>query len=112
MATNKVNDGDVLDIVAPYAVVSGRIVVVGQMAGVALANAAINANVALATRGTFNFTKAAGASTLIAAGGNVYWDNTNNQVTNSATSNTRIGVATLAVANAATVVPTRLLGPF
>jgi len=113
MATNKINDGDVISIVAPYAVVSGRIVLLGSNGfGVAIANVASASNAAIATRGTFSFPKASGASTSIAAGGYVYWDNTNNKVTVSATSNTKVGIATVAATNNDTTVTTRLNGSF
>ncbi|MCW3477359.1 DUF2190 family protein [Limobrevibacterium gyesilva] len=113
MARNYINDGTIVETVAPSGgAVSGRVLVQGQLAGVALSNAASGANVAIRTLGTFTFPKASGASTSIAAGGNVYWDAAGNAVTNSATSNTRIGVALAAAANADTSVVTRFNGNF
>lgn len=111
MAKNFVNEGDVIDFVAPSGgVVSGRVAVIANMAVVAVANVASGANAAGITKGTFTFPKASGASTSIAAGGYVYWDNTNSNVTVSATSNTKIGVAPYGAANADTSVTVRFNG--
>lgn len=113
MATNFVQKGGRLTVVAPYAAVRGRFVIVNAtsgMGGVALDNAASAANVVLGMTGVFSFAKASGASTSALAGGLAYWDNTNSQVTISATSNTKIGVFTAAVANTATSASVRLNG--
>jgi predicted RecA/RadA family phage recombinase len=110
VATNKVNDGDVVEIIAPYTVVSGRVVLLGAVGafGIAVSNAASGANVAISTMGTFAIPKSTAVSTSIASGGYVYWDNTNNQATVSATSNTKIGVALKAAANTDATVLTRI----
>lgn len=109
MATNFLQKGDKLTVVAPHAVTRGNIVVIGtNMYGVAEDNAAQNANVVLVTQGVWSFAKAAGASTQAVAGGYAYWDNTNSKVTISATSNTKIGVFVAAVSNAAVVASVRL----
>jgi len=78
MATNFVQGAvDTFQVAAPHAVVSGRVVVVGtNLFGVALSNA-----------------------DSAAAGASAYWDNTNSQITLSATSNTKIGVFAAAVSN-------------
>lgn len=109
MATNKVNNGDVLTVVAPHAVVSGRVVVVGtNLFGVALANAASAENVALHIGGTWTLPKPNAVSTSAAAGASAFWDNANSQVTLSATSNTRIGHFAAAVGNTDTTCNVRL----
>ncbi len=113
MSNNYVQDGDRLTVVAPFAAVRGRFIVVNAttgMGGVALDNANSGANVVLATRGVFNFTKVNAVSTSGLAGGFVYWDNTNSQVTISATSNTKIGTAVAAFSNVQTTVAVRLNG--
>jgi len=113
MSTNYVQPGDNLTVVAPFAVVRGRFIVVNAttgMGGVALDNAASAANVVLATEGVFTFDKASGASTSALAGGFAYWDNTNSQVTISASSNTKIGTFVAALANAAVSGTVRLNG--
>lgn len=113
MATNFVQDGDSVTVVAPFAAVRGRYIVVNAttgMGGVALDNAASAANVVLSTRGVWTFDKPNAVSTSGLAGGFVYWDNTNSQVTISATSNTKIGTALAAFSNTATSVTVRLNG--
>lgn len=100
MATNFVRDAATVVVAAPHAVVAGRIVVVGtNLYGVALENADNGADVALARGGTWTFAKANAVSTGGVAGDMLYWDNANSQVTKSATSNTKIGVATAPFSN-------------
>jgi predicted RecA/RadA family phage recombinase len=109
MATNFVRGMETVNVAAPFAVVSGRVVIVGvNLFGVAMSNAAIGEQVALVRGGTFTFPKASAVSTSGVAGAVVYWDNTNSQVTISATSNTKIGVATIPFANTDTVVTVAL----
>lgn len=109
MATNKVSNGDVITVVAPYATVSGRVVIVGtNLFGVALANADSAANVALHMGGVWTLSKPNAVSTSAAAGASAYWDNTNSQVTISATSNTKIGHFVAAVGNTDTTADVRL----
>lgn len=113
MATNYVQDGEIVTVVAPFAAVRGRYIVVNAatgMGGVALDNATSAANVVLQTRGVFTFDKVNAVSTSGLAGGFVYWDNTNSQVTISATSNTKIGTALAAFSNTVTSVTVRLNG--
>jgi predicted RecA/RadA family phage recombinase len=115
MATNFVSEGDYVTVVAPFAAVRGRYIIVNattKMGGVAIDNAASAANVVLKTRGVFTFDKVNAVSTSGLAGGYVYWDNTNSQVTISATSNTLIGTALAAFSNTATSVTVRLNGSF
>lgn len=100
MATNVISDGRIITAPAPAAVTSGSFVFVGaQLFGVAQANAASAANVAIVTRGLADLPKANAVSTSAVAGANVHWDATNSRTTFSATSNTRIGVLTAPVAN-------------
>ncbi len=109
MATNFIATGDKLTLPAPFAVTRGNIVVVNtNLFGVAQDNAASASNVVLATTGIFSFTKTSGASTSAAAGGYVYWDNTNSKATISATSNTKIGVCVETNTNNDTTVKVRL----
>lgn len=99
---NYLQSGDVLTIPAPATIVSGAVVIVGQLKGVAVTDAASGAPVAVQTRGVFTLPKeAAQAVTLGAA---IYWDATPGVATTTATDNTLIGYATAAAgASAATV---------
>lgn len=113
MATNYVQDGDMITVVAPFAAVRGRYIVLNATTGaggVAQDNAASAANVVLKTEGVHTFTKPNAVSTSAAAGAFWYWDNTNSTVTISATSNTKLGVGLAAVSNTATSVTVRLNG--
>lgn len=113
MATNYIQDGEIITVVAPFAAVRGRYIVLNATTGaggVALDNATSAANVVLATNGVHQFAKPNAVSTSAAAGAFWYWDNTNSQVTISATSNTKLGVGLAAVTNTQTTVNVRLNG--
>lgn len=115
MAINYVQADDLVTVVAPFAAVRGRYIVVNsttKFGGIALDNADSAANVVLATRGVWTLDKVNAVSTSAAAGAYWYWDNTNSQVTISATSNTLVGVGLAAVSNTATSVTVRLNGSF
>lgn len=108
MATNITQDGGRLTVVAPAAVSSGDLVLVGTMFGIALTDAASGANVVIQTGTVATIPKTNAASMSMAAGAVVYWDNIGLKATTSATSNTKIGVAMAAVPNTATEVSVRL----
>jgi predicted RecA/RadA family phage recombinase len=110
MATNFINDGDLIGVVAPSGgVVSGGLAVIGtNMFGIAQANAASGANVVIKVGGTHVLRALNGASTSAAQGANAHWDATNANVTISATSNLKIGVFESAKANADTTARVRL----
>jgi predicted RecA/RadA family phage recombinase len=109
MATNVSLPGvRTVQVVAPAAVNSGDLVVVSQLFGIAEANAASAANVAIVVGGTATLRKLNGASTSQAAGTNVHWDATNANCTISSTSNLKIGVASAVTANADTTIVVHL----
>jgi predicted RecA/RadA family phage recombinase len=110
MATGYVHGDDLVTVVAPAAKNTGEGVKVGNLFGVAIANAASAANMAIATRGTWAIRKLNGASSSFAQGANVHWDDTNANCTVSATSNLKIGVAVAPAANADVAVQVRLTG--
>lgn len=113
MATNFIAEGDAITVPAPHAVTRGNVVVVGtNMFGVALDNAVSAANVVLAIGGIWQLSKPNAVSTSAVAGAYAYWDNTNSQVTLSATSNTKIGVFAEAVGNTATTCKVRMAQSF
>ncbi len=107
---NYVQPGDVVRVVAPYAVNAGGGVKVGQIFGVATVTAASAANVEVQRTGIVTLTKANAVSTSAAQGANIHWDDTNVITTISATSNLKIGVAAEAVGNTATTVKVLLTG--
>lgn len=105
MANNYNGEGDTIPVAAPHNVVAGRIVIVGiQLFGVATANVASGDMATLKRGGRWTFGKVNAVSTSGVAGDIIYWDNTNSQVTKSATSNTKIGVALAPFSNTDTSV--------
>jgi len=101
MAGNFVQDGEALSLVAPYQVASGAGMLVGSIFAVALAAAASGAAVQARRRGVWDLAKATGQAWT--QGLKVYWDNTNKNVTSTASGNTLIGAATQAQASGDTV---------
>jgi predicted RecA/RadA family phage recombinase len=111
-----VQDDEAVDYTPTTAVAAGDVVVQGDLVGVAKQPIAANALGALAVEGVFDFPKAAGAGTGLAAGTKVYWDATDHVVTASAdngatpaTAYVALGKVVLAAADAATTVRVRLL---
>lgn len=109
---NYVQRGDVIPLVAPYAVASGAGLLVGSIFGVAETTAAISATVEAALTGVFDLAKATG--TAWTQGVRIYWDDAaKNCTTNAAAgANKLIGVATLAAASGDTVGRVRLTAAF
>jgi len=111
MATARfVHDGDAIDYTPGSAVSAGDVVVQGELVGVAKLDIAANALGALAVKGVFDFPKATGASTAIAAGANVYWDVADTEAKEDAESgaNKLIGKVVKAAADADETVRVRL----
>lgn len=107
---NYVQRGDTLDVVAPAAVISGGVVIVGSIVGVSNVDAEIGETFALDVVGVFDLPKV--SALAIAVGDKVYWDSTNKVVTKTASGNTLLGVATTAAANPSASVNVRLNGAF
>jgi predicted RecA/RadA family phage recombinase len=112
MATNFVQDGDLMTVPAPHAVTRGNFVVLNSttgFGGVAQDSASSAANVVLHIGGgVYSFAKPNAVSTSALIGANAHWDNTNSQVTISATSNVLIGQFAAAVSNAQTTAAVRM----
>lgn len=107
---NFIQHGDALVVAAPYAVASGAGLLVGIIFGVASAAADNGAPVAIVTEGVFSLkTK---STDTPAQGAAAYWDNTNKELTTTATDNTKVGAFTEAKLNGATVGTVRLNGAF
>jgi len=69
-----VQEGDQIDYTPGSDVASGAVVVQGDLIGVAKQPIAANVLGALAVSGVFDFPKATGGGSGIAAGATVYWD--------------------------------------
>jgi len=107
---NYVQPGDVLSLVAPYAVTAGQVLKVGSILGVATADAAQSAPVEAATRGVFVLTKVSAQAWSV--GDRIYWDDTTRVCTTSSTGTTLLGVAVAAAANPSSTGVVRLNGTF
>lgn len=86
---NFVQKGDTLDLTAPYAVSSGDGFQINDIFAVAVATAGNGAAVEGLTEGVFDLKY--GVNATIAVGAKVYWDNTNKNVTGTASTNLLIG---------------------
>jgi len=92
-----VQDGNAIDILAPAAVTAGQSLLVGDLFGVVLADAASGAPAVIQTSGVFTLRKATGS---IAVGARVFWDDTAKRVTGTLASNRCIGYHVGLTANA------------
>ena len=109
---NPIQNGDTLDLAAPYAVSSGGGALVGATFGVAVTDLANGVVGAFSTKGVYSLTKATGASTGGNQGALAYWDNTNKNVTAASSGHTKIGVFAVTCANGDTTARVRLNGAF
>ncbi len=104
MATNIIADNDRIPIVLAANVNSGDLLIKGNIFGVALTSGSSGDTVVVAAGVRCTLPKANAVSTSMAVGDIAYFDNTGHQVTNSATSNTKIGVVTIAASNTDTTI--------
>lgn len=95
MATNYIQPGDVLPLVAPYDVAAGAGMKIGSLFAVAQAAALSGAAVQGATTGVWQLKKTASQAWTV--GEKVYWDDTNKECTDTASTHILIGVAVEAV---------------
>ncbi|MBU0639322.1 MAG: DUF2190 family protein [Planctomycetes bacterium] len=103
------HDGSSIDYTPAADVAAGEVVVQGELVGVAKLDIKANTLGALAVAGVFDFAKATGGGTAITAGANVYWDDTNNVATTTATGNKLIGKCVKAAADADATVRVRMM---
>lgn len=103
---NYIQKGDTLTVSAPADVLSGDLVVVGSLMGVASWDATAGSDLELETEGVFELPKL--ASGAISVGDKLYWDGT--QLTKVAGTGSKplVGVAVAAAADGATTVLCRL----
>ena len=99
-------DGKYIDHTPAGALASGDVVVQGDLVGVVLRPLAAGELGALAVDGVFDFAKNTGVAFTV--GTILYWDDTNNVVTSTATGNKQIGKVVSAAASADTTVRMRL----
>ncbi|MGY3278131.1 DUF2190 family protein [Bradyrhizobium sp. S3.7.6] len=107
---NQILPGNTADVAAPYAVSSGGGCLVGSLFGVAAYDAANGATVTLHLEGTFDMAKTSAQAWTV--GALIYWDDTAKTVTNVASTNKLIGVATKVAANPSSIGRVRLNSAF
>jgi predicted RecA/RadA family phage recombinase len=101
-----VQDGCALDYSPGAAIAAGDVVVQGDLVGVAKRPIAANELGAIEVEGVFDFAKNTGVAYTV--GQILYWDDTNNVVTATATGNKQIGKVIRAAATTDTTVRMRL----
>jgi predicted RecA/RadA family phage recombinase len=107
---NSIQDGEVLALAAPYAVSSGGGALIGAIFGVAVTTLA-NGDVGnFQLEGVYTLPKATGAAATL--GAKAYWNDTNKNVTATASTNTLIGVFVAAYASGDTSALVRLNASF
>ena len=104
---NYVQRGDVLTVTAPYDVASAAGCLVGGLFGITAFSAASGASVEIQRSGVFDMAKADSQAWTV--GAKIYWDDTNKVATTTASTNTPIGYAALAVASSAGLVIGRVV---
>jgi predicted RecA/RadA family phage recombinase len=108
MQATFVHEGASIDYTPGAAVAAGDVIVQGELVGVAKTPIVASTLGSLAVDGVFDFAKATGGGTAIAIGVNVYWDDTNNVATTTATGNKLIGKCVKAAADADATVRVRM----
>lgn len=94
---NFIQEGDILNLPAPYAVSSGDGALIGSIFGVATVTLANGVSGSFAREGVFALKKTSAQAWTV--GAKIYWDNTAKECTTTSTSNTLIGTAVEAAAN-------------
>lgn len=108
---NYVQEGDVLEVAAPYALSSGDGCLVGLIFGVSVADYLINARAQIKTKGVFDLPKNTGTGSGWAVGVRVWWNPGDKKITDTSDTDTvSIGVATEAASDSATTGRVRLHG--
>ena len=88
---NFICEGDIIEVVAPANILSGDVVSIGKLIGIATTSANQGDVVAVRVKGVYSLPLATG--TVINHGDVVYWDATNKVVTETATNNVQLGYA-------------------
>ena len=110
MSVKYIQTGDAVDYTPGANVSAGDVVVQGELVGVAKLDIQTGKLGALAVTGLFDFPKAAGTGTAIAAGTRVYWDVAEQvaKADSESGANKEIGKTVKAAADADTLVRVRL----
>ena len=103
-----IHEGNSIDYTPGADIAAGAVVVQGDLIGVAARDIKANKLGALAVAGVFDFPKATGASTAIAAGALCYWNAGAQQATTTASGNKLIGKCSKAAVDADALVRIRM----
>jgi predicted RecA/RadA family phage recombinase len=107
-AAKFVQEGAAIDYTPAADTAAGTVVVQGDLVGVTRTEIKANQLGSLGVQGVFEFPKATGAGSAIAAGALTYWDAANGVATKTATGNKLIGKAVKATVDADTMVRVRM----
>lgn len=105
---NFIQDGNTVTLTAPYETLSGAGCLVVGVFGIATGDVANGATGQYAVEGVFEINKL--ATDTIDQGQVVYWDNTNKRITETKTSNYKVGTAIVAAGNGVSTVKVKLDG--
>lgn len=109
---NYVQEGESLNLIAPYARLSGEGALVGATFGIASTDLASGDEGAFQLEGVFTLAKATGASTGGSQGAKAYWVTASKSISAASSGNTLIGVFTATCADGDTTCNVRLNGAF
>jgi len=107
---NFIQLGNTLTLVAPYDLLSGQGAKVGSIFGVASGDYLTGVSGEFDVTGVFDLKKK--TIDAPAVGAKAYWDDTNREVTTTASTHMQIGVFTIAAINGDTTANVRLNGSF
>ena len=110
MSAMYIHEGNSIDYTPTVDVTAGEVVVQGELVGVAKLDIPANTPGSLAVVGVFDFPKATGLGSGIAAGADVYWDAAATQATtdDATGTNKKIGRVVTAAVDADTTVRVRM----
>jgi predicted RecA/RadA family phage recombinase len=97
MAKNFVQEGETLDLAAPYARSAGQGALFGSLFAVALSDVANGATGAFKPCGVWDLAKNSAEAWTV--GAKIYWNNTDKNCTTTSSGNTLIGCAVAVAAN-------------
>lgn len=109
MAANYVQEGEVLNLTAPYTRTAGQGALFGSLFGIALVNVASGSAASFSTCGVWTLAKAE-AQEWATIGLPIYWDNSAKNLTTSGGGNTLVGYNVAVAANPSTTGKIRLIG--
>lgn len=101
-----IQDGMIIDYTAASAIVAGQVIPLVTRVGVALEDIAANATGSVKITGVFEC--AAETGVAFDVGDQLYWDDTNNRLTKTATGNTPAGIAVEPKATAGTTAKVKI----